>query len=164
MARSAFPTMTYQNTNYWVDVMLATVPDTAPPVVSAFSPAAGTTSIGTNATPQVTFNEAMNAATINSASIQLLTGGVPVAASVSYNAGTKIATITPATTLANSNTYTVLVKGGASGVKDLAGNALAVNASSSFTTIAAGVSTSLWNAAVTPGIVDSGDARRSNWE
>ncbi len=158
---SAFPTLTYQNTNYWVDVVLSTVVavDATPPVVSAFSPAGGATSVATGATPQVTFSEAMSASTVNSGTVQLLDGGSVVSASVSYNATTKTATITPSAPLGNSKTYTILVKGGASGVKDLAGNALAADASSSFTTAAAGVPTSLWNGAATPTTVDSGDAK-----
>ena len=39
--------------------------------------------------------------------------------------------------MANSTTYTITVVGGTGGVKDLAGNALAANVFSSFTTIAA---------------------------
>ena len=156
---SAFPTMTYQNTNYWVDLVLSTVVavDATPPVVSTVSPAGGATSVATYATPQVTFSEAMSAATVNSSTVQLLDGGSVVSASVSYNAGTKTATITPAAALGNSKTYTILVTGGASGVKDLAGNALAVDASSSFTTAAAGVATSIWNGGTTPTTLDSGD-------
>ena len=41
---------------------------------------------------------------------------------------TNTVTLTPAATLANSKTYTISVTGGASGVKDLAGNALATTA------------------------------------
>ena len=38
---------------------------------------------------------------------------MPVAASVSYNATTKTATLTPSAALANSKTYTISVTGGA---------------------------------------------------
>ena len=59
-----------------------------------------------------------------------------VPATVSYNASTNAVTLTPNTALANSTTYTVAVMGGTNGIKDMAGNALAANASSSFTTAA----------------------------
>lgn len=156
---SAFPTMTYQNTNYWVDVVFSSAVDSTPPVVNSFSPAAGTTSVATGTTPQVTFSEAMSAATVNSSTVQLLDGVSVVPASVSYNAGTRTATITPLAALGNLKTYAILVKGGDSGVKDLAGNALVADAYALFATAAAGASTSLWNAAATPATIDSGDAK-----
>ena len=46
-----------------------------------------------------------------------------------------MATLTPSSALASSTTYTATVVGGASGVKDAAGNALATNFTWSFTTI-----------------------------
>ena len=48
--------------------------------------------------------------------------------------------VAPSSALANSKTYTVSITGGSSGVKDLAGNALVSNVTSSFTTAAVGVS------------------------
>ena len=44
-------------------------------------------------------------------------------------------TLDPTSTLTGSTVYTVTITGGASGVKDLAGNALAINYNWSFTTI-----------------------------
>ena len=57
-----------------------------------------------------------------------------VAATV--NTSSNQITLTPSAALANSAIYTVTITGGASGVKDLAGNALANNYSWSFTTAA----------------------------
>jgi hypothetical protein len=61
-----------------------------------------------------------------------------IAATVTYNATTRVATLTPSAALAGSTTYTATVKGGATDprVKDLAGNALAANQTWSFTTVA----------------------------
>ena len=50
--------------------------------------------------------------------------------------GNNTATLDPTSALANSTTYTALVKGGASGVTDLAGNPLGADYSWSFTTAA----------------------------
>jgi hypothetical protein len=61
-----------------------------------------------------------------------------IAATVTYNATTRTATLDPTPTLTNSTTYTVRVLGGSPGVKDVAGNALAANFSASFTTAAPG--------------------------
>jgi hypothetical protein len=57
---------------------------------------------------------------------------------VSYDAGSRTATLNPSSSLANSTTYTAVLKGGAVDprVKDLAGNALASNYTWSFTTAA----------------------------
>ena len=55
---------------------------------------------------------------------------------MSYASGNYTATLDPTSALANSTTYTALVKGGASGVTDVAGNPLGANYSWSFTTAA----------------------------
>jgi Domain of unknown function (DUF4082)/Bacterial Ig-like domain/Bacterial Ig domain len=139
-ASPAFPTSSYQGSNYWVDVVFSTAPpppDTTPPTVSALSPASGATGISRTANVLVTFSEAMDAATINSNTVQLRTaGGALVSSVVTFNAGTRVATLNPAPTLAGVSTYTVTVRGGATDprVKDVAGNAMAANRVWSFTT------------------------------
>jgi len=138
-AQSTYPLSSYNGTNYWVDVVFSTtVPaDTTAPTVTSVTPAAGTTGVGTATTATVTFSEAMSPATIGTSSIELRNAAnTLIATTVSYDAPTKTATITPTATLAASTTYTVTVKGGSVDprVKDLAGNALAVNKVWSFTT------------------------------
>jgi hypothetical protein len=136
----------------------APAPDTTPPTVTGATPNNGSTNVSTSATASVTFSEAMNASTITSSTVRLLDGGTQVSASVSYNATSRTATITPTAALNNSRTYTISVLGGASGVKDVAGNALAQTFTSSFTTAAAAATTaSLWTNSPTPAIVDAGD-------
>ncbi len=113
------------------------VTDEIPPMVTAISPADGSTNIATNATVTVTFSEAVNASTVNTGTLFLLRNGTTaVAASVSYDAASQTATLTPSTALANSTAYTIVVQGGAGGVKDDAGNALAADATASFSTVA----------------------------
>jgi hypothetical protein len=56
-----------------------------------------------------------------------------IAATIST--GSNIITLTPSSALSGSTTYTATITGGASGVKDLAGNSLANNYSWSFTTV-----------------------------
>src|SRR6185503_7366648 len=79
--------------------------------------------------PTVTFSEAMGASSVTIATVRLLgPGGTPVAqaaGSPSLDASGTVVTITLAASLASSTTYQVQVVGGASGVKDAAGNALA---------------------------------------
>jgi hypothetical protein len=158
-----FPTLTFQGSNYWVDVVLNTTPvaDTTAPTVTSFAPAGGATNVSINAAATITFSEALNASTVTSSTVFLRdSSNVVLPTTVAYNTTTHAVTLTPASPLANSATYTIVVKGGSAGVKDVAGNALAVDALSSFTTIAT-ISTpvSLWSAATTPAIVDSGDTQ-----
>lgn len=135
-----FPASTYSASNYWVDVVFTTgaTADTTPPTVTAFTPASGATGVGTTSAVTATFSEAMNAATISTTTFELRAGGAPVAAAVTYNSGTRVATLTPSAPLAVSTTYTATVM---AGVTDAAGNAMTGNQSWSFTTAAAGDTT-----------------------
>src|SRR5205085_9474117 len=101
------------------------------------TPANGATGVPVSTTATAVFSEAMDATTINGSTIQMRnSSNALMAATVSYNTGTKTATLTPSAALANSNAYTVTIKGGASGVKDLAGNAFPSDDNWSFTTVA----------------------------
>ncbi|MDX2302057.1 MAG: DUF4082 domain-containing protein [Microscillaceae bacterium] len=138
-ASSVFPNETFNASNYWVDVVFDTEApeDNTAPLITSVSPIenAGNISIGTSIT--ATFNEAMDAATINSNTFELRNGsGSLVSASVSYNPTNLSATLTPNAVLNYSTNYTVQIKGESTGaaVKDLAGNALAVNFNWTFTT------------------------------
>jgi hypothetical protein len=108
-----------------------TIPDTTAPTVSTTTPVTGATGIARSANILIVFSEAMNPATINGTTITM-SGGV--VGSVTYDAATRTATFNPSSDLAASTSYTVTILGGALGVKDLAGNAMAVNATVSFTT------------------------------
>ena len=133
---SGFPSQSYNNSNYWVDVLVETTPpvDATAPTVTSVTPTSGATGVATTVAPQIVFSEAMDAATINSTTVRLLNGGSTVAATVSYNAATRTATLTPTSVLANSTTYTVSVS---TGVEDLAGNVLAQTFTANFATVAA---------------------------
>ena len=138
---STFPTQTFNSEAYFIDVVFNTSigPDTTPPVVSVFSPGNNVSGVKTDVSPTVTFNEQMSASSINGTTVVLRNAANQVvAAAVSYNAGTRVATIDPTAALQNSTTYTVVVKGGTTDprVKDLAGNAMALDVTWSFTTAA----------------------------
>ena len=159
---SGFPTQTFNASNYWVDVVFNTTvpPDNTPPTVSGMSPASGATGVQTGTTVQATFSEAMNAATINTSNFKLRDAtNTLVAAAVSYDSATFTATLTPSSPLVRGTTYTATVKGGSSGVKDVAGNALAADVSWSFTTMAQfQCPCSLWSSATTPTVTAVPDA------
>ncbi|MFN8556292.1 MAG: NPCBM/NEW2 domain-containing protein [Dehalococcoidia bacterium] len=93
----------------------------------------------TGATVQATFSEAIDPATLTTATFTLApsAGGPSVAATVTYDAAARTATLRPSAALAGTTGYTATVKGGASGVKDPAGNALAADRVWTFTTGAA---------------------------
>src|SRR5438309_2077497 len=109
-------------------------PDTTPPIVSATVPADGATAVPINQTINATFSEAMDPLTINTASLRVTgPGGTAVTGTVAYDVPSKIATLTPVSTLAPNTVYTATITIGA---RDLAGNALAANFVWSFTTAA----------------------------
>ena len=123
--------------NYWVDVVFSTTvpPDNTPPTVNSVSPVNGAVNVVATANITATFSEAMDPVTISASSFELRDSlSNLVSASVSYNVGTKTAVLNPTGPLGNSTTYTATVKGGASGVKDIPGNAMSANFTWSFTT------------------------------
>ena len=78
-------------------------------------------------------------------------------ASVSYNAPARVATLTPSALLRASTRYTVTVKGGSTGVKDLAGNALVSDSTWAFTT-GATTSVTIWSASAAPAAFATNDS------
>ena len=109
------------------------VVDITPPVVSSVLPANGTTGVSTGATITVNFSEAVNASTVTGATVQLKDAGNNLILGAINVSGSEV-TVTPSVALSPFSVYTVTITGGASGVKDAAGNALAANYSWSFTT------------------------------
>ncbi len=111
-----------------------------PPTVVSMAPPNGTAGVCPNTVAVAAFSEAMNPSTI-SAMTFTLTG--PAAAAVTgqvvYDAPDYVATFTPASNLALNTTYTATITTGA---QDLMGNALAVDATWSFTTAIAACQTS----------------------
>ena len=111
-------------------------PDTTPPAITdsnpPLAPAPGFVNAPTNRRLTVTFDEAMDASTINSTTFTL-TGpnATPVDGTVSYDAASKTASFAPKSPLAANTLYTGTLS---TGVKDVAGNALATPYIWSFTT------------------------------
>jgi hypothetical protein len=130
---SAFPTSSFQSSNYWVDVVFAPGIDNVPPVVAGVSPLNGATGVGLNAVITATFNEAVSAATVTTSTFQLRNASNALI-TATVNTSSNQITLTPSASLTASTVYTATITGGSSGVKDPAGNALASNYSWSFTT------------------------------
>ncbi len=135
----SFPVNSHLSSNYWVDIVFApsTDPDVTAPVVTTVTPVNAATNVNTNTAVTGVFSEAVNASTVNSSTVELRNASnTLVAATIAYNASTNTVTLTPSSALAASAVYTAKIKGGVSGVKDVAGNALANDYAWSFTTVA----------------------------
>jgi hypothetical protein len=136
-----FPNETYNQENYYVDVVFntTTAPDLTPPTVSSVSPAANATAVAVGTQVNAVFSEVLDPASITTASAFIQRGTTAVAATVSYNSSTSTLSLTPSSSLLNSTVYTVTLKGGTTGtvIRDLAGNAMAGDHVWSFTTAAA---------------------------
>ena len=109
---------------------IITVPDVTPPRVTSSSPVEGATGVPRGATISVVFSEPMDAATINTSTFQvkIISGGA-ITGTVAYTAATRTAQFTPSSSLPNATGISV---GVTTGVKDVAGNALASNFSFGF--------------------------------
>ena len=112
-------------------------PDTTAPTVTDTIQANGATNVAFNTKVGATFSEAMDVLTITNVNFSLkeAVSGVPVMGTISYSGVNAL--FVPLANLAPSTRYTVTVKGGASGVKDLAGNPMASDFVISWTTGAA---------------------------
>jgi hypothetical protein len=134
---SGFPIETWFSTNYWVDVVFVTsvASDTTPPTVTTTIPALGGSGVPVGASVSATFSEDLAAATVTSTTFELRNASnMLVAATVTYSAATKTATLQATTALASSAQYTARVRGGTGGVTDLAGNPLTADYTWTFTT------------------------------
>ncbi len=112
-----------------IQVVSSAPGDTTPPSVTATTPGPGATEVDPAVRPVVTFSEAVDPASVTTATVRLLDASgavVPQAAGWPTTDGALV-TIRPAALLTEGATYRVFVQGGSSGVKDLAGNALATN-------------------------------------
>ena len=109
--------------------------ESTPPTVSTTVPANLATGVSRTANITADFSEAMDATTISGSTVELRnSAGTLVGASVSYNTSNRRVTLNPNSTLSSSANYTVTIRGGATGVKDLAGNAMSANRTWTFRT------------------------------
>src|SRR3990167_5478560 len=127
---TAMATDTAGNTN---TATITVTLDTAPPAVTSATPVDNDTRIPVNTTITATFSEEIDASAITTTTLTVNseTSGT-VSGSVTNNGNT--ATFTPSDNLSYNTTYTVTIKSGNNGVKDLAGNALTEDYAWSFMT------------------------------
>lgn len=117
----------------------ASASDSTAPTVLGVSPATSSVGVSRSAVVTAGFSEDMNPSTISATTITLkrTSDSAAVTGTSSYNPGSRSASFAPSVLLEANTGYTFTVVSGGSGVKDLAGNALAANYTSTFTTTAA---------------------------
>lgn len=110
------------------------IPDITAPAVSFTAPASGDVAVPVNRKLSIAFSETMAPASVSTASISVkeTVSGTIVPGAVTP-VGTS-ATFAPSADLKFNTRYTATIKGGASGVKDLAGNAMVSDFVFTFTT------------------------------
>ncbi len=119
--------------NYTWSFTTAAVAPPPAPAVTAVTPLSSSTTAAINTTLTATFNQAMMSSTITALTFTLTgPGNTSVQGTVSYNAGTSVATFTPAANLAYNTAYTATITTGAT---SSAGTALAANYTWTFTTV-----------------------------
>lgn len=116
--------------NYGWNFTTGAAADTVNPTVSFTAPLNLQTAVPVNRILHVAFSEVMDPSTITATNFTLTGPGTTPVSGTIAPFGTS-ATFTPASPLANSTLYTATIK---TGVKDLAGNALASNYVFTFTT------------------------------
>jgi putative lipoic acid-binding regulatory protein len=100
------------------------------------NPVNGATGVSTTAPVTAVFNVAMDAATINSSTVELRnSSNALIASTVSYNSTNRTMTLTPTAALGTTAVYTAKIKGGAAGVKDAIGSTMTNDYVWSFTTV-----------------------------
>ena len=92
------------------------------PTVSGTLNANGATNVAINTKVGATFSEPMDPASINATTFFLMQGATLVPGTVSYTGVSAV--LAPSANLAPATRYTVTVKGGAGGARDLSGNPL----------------------------------------
>jgi hypothetical protein len=125
---SGFPTESYQDTNYYVDVLYSATDDSTPSVAST-TPAADDTDVSLAAHPSAVFTKAMNSSSIQFTVVKT-SGGASVTGTTAYDSASKTATFAPSAALAGGTSYTATVQG-----SDTDGHAMTAPTTWSFTTV-----------------------------
>ncbi|HEX6346021.1 DUF4082 domain-containing protein [Umezawaea sp.] len=151
---AGFPTQTFGDTNYWVDVVWAPDPgpDLRAPVRTGTSPGSGAGSVALTPTVSATFDEAVAPASVQ----YTLTGpSGAVTGSSAVSPDGRTASFTPSQPLVAATAYTATLQ-----VADAAGNTLPQPATWSFTTGSPRPATcpcTVWDDFARPAAEDAGD-------
>jgi len=116
---------------YFLSFRTVAIADNTPPTILGISPATSATGVSRSSSINIGFSKDMDSSTINTSTITL---SPSIIGTVLYNSDSRSATFSPTSLMAGNKSYTVTVVSGASGVKDVAGNQLASDYTSTFTT------------------------------
>ncbi|MEO7939791.1 MAG: ice-binding family protein [Burkholderiaceae bacterium] len=113
--------------------------DATAPTVTSVSPVDTSNNVCLTQAVTVLFSEAMDPMTVTTANVVVSNGGMAVAGSVSYDDNSQTASFLPTNPagFAANTAFVVTVRSGATGLRDIAGNPLAADQVSGFTTGAA---------------------------
>ena len=113
--------------------------DATAPTVTSVSPLDTSVNVCRTQAVTVLFDEAMDPSTVTAANFVVSDGGIAVPGSVSYDDNSQTASFVPTNPagFAANTAFVVTVRSGATGVRDIAGNPLAADQVSGFTTGAA---------------------------
>ena len=98
--------------------------DSTPPTVTT-APAGGATGVAAGADVTATFSEPVQGVSGTTFKLRPAGSSTVVSATVTYDAATQVATLNPAADLTPGGQYKATLTGGASAIRDMAGNALA---------------------------------------
>jgi len=134
------------------------------PTVTSVSPLVAAKGVSPTANGEATFSDDMSGDTLTTDTFTLTPQGssTPVAATVSYDPTIRKATLDPRLGLEVNTTYTATIKGGTSGAKNVAGNALEQDHSWSFTTALPPDTTAPRVDTVSPGNLTTGVGRSTD--
>lgn len=149
-----FPTDSFNNTNYWVDVVFSTSTAPVAPAVTASTPADAAAGQPVATKPTATFNQDVVSSSINFALQD--TSGTIVPGSVSYDATTYTATFAPSSALAYGATFKATV----SGTTNVSGQSMGSPYTWSFSTAAAPATCpcTVFSPAATPATITVNDS------
>ena len=101
-----FPSQSYKNTNYWVDVLYSR-DDTTPPSIATTSPLAGASSVASTVKPSATFVGTVDPATVN-LTLKDASNNSVVGTST-FDAASRTARFTPSAALTKGASYTATI-------------------------------------------------------
>ena len=154
---NAFPSSSFNASNYWVDVVYSQSAGSTPPAVTSVTPASGSTGNPVSVAPTATFSQPVTPSTVTFTVKDPANNNV--AGAVSFNSADTVATFTPGSALAASTTYTATV----SGAQNSSGTPMTSPFTWSFSTGAVSqCPCSIWQNAAQAGAVDASDTSAVN--
>ncbi|MGL2962857.1 DUF4082 domain-containing protein [Flavobacterium sp. RSB2_4_14] len=129
---SAFPTLTFNSSNYWVDVVFDTdTEDETPPSIIQVTPNNNASLVSNSTTVSATFSESIDSESLTNRFELRNASNIIVPATISYSNGTNTVTLTPINPLSYTTTYTAKLL---AGIEDIEENVLTTEYSWTFTT------------------------------